>query len=149
MKRFILILAAVLLGKMSAHAVTPQPVALPPSVVTSSFTLAGGTATVTASTPTSVGPYSSGYYNYISHIHLEMYATGTLTGGATPVVCTTTNLNGIKIYLPTAAATGSETVIDMPLDNPMQGTQASQVTLSCPGQPSVIYNLILTYYQGS
>jgi hypothetical protein len=150
MKRFILIFAGIIaFARLPGYALTPQPTTLPPSVVTSSFTLAAGTATVTASTPTAVGPYSLGYYNYISHIHVEMYATGTLTGGATPVVCTTTNLNSIKIYLPTAAATGSETVIDMAFDNPIQGTQGSQVTVSCPGQPSVIYNVLLTYYQGS
>ncbi len=151
MKRFILILAGILaFARLPGHATPiPTPTTLPPSVVTSSFTLVAGTATVTVSTPTSIGAFSSGYYNYISHIHLEMYATSTLTGGATPVTCTSTNLGGLTLNLPTAAATGTVYLLDMPFDNAMQATQGSQVIITCPGRPNVIYNLIVAYYQGS
>lgn len=150
MKRFVLIFIGLLALALRVNATPlPMPTMLPPSIVTSSFTATAGTATVTITTPTSVGPYSAGQYTYISHIHIEMYAGATLTGGAIPVTCTTTNLGGTVFKLPSAAATGTVIVLDMPFDNPIQGLQGSNVAISCPGQPSTIWNVIVNYFQGS
>ncbi len=150
MKRFVLIFAGILaFARLPGYCLTPQPTTLPPSVSVSSVSTAAGQASITITTPTSVGPYSSGQYTYISHIHVEMYATGTLTGGATPVTCTTTNLQSLALKFPTAAATGTVSVVDMALDNALQGTQGSNVTITCPATASVIWNVVLTYFQGS
>jgi hypothetical protein len=121
-----------------------------PSLIISSASAAGGQAQVILSSPTAASANSSGFYNYITHIHIEMYATGTLTGGATPVVCTTTNLTttpGIRFQ--TAEATGTEQVYEMDFASPIQAAQASQVAITCPGTASTIWNIVVTYFQAS
>ncbi len=119
------------------------------TIVTSSATASGGQGLVTLSTPTTPSTSSSGYYNYISHIHIEMYAVSTLTGGATPVNCTTTNLPTTPVFkFQTAEATGTEQTLDMDFAYPIQANQGFQVVITCPATSNVIWNMVVTYYQG-
>jgi hypothetical protein len=152
MKKILMIIAAILLCKLSAQATsTIQPFVLPTAVSISSTAIAGAGATVVITTPTAVGVYSTGYYNYIAHLHIEMYATGTLTGGATPVTCTTTNLPGNPVFkFPTAAATGTMYVVDQVFDNALQSTAGgTNTTIVCPATASVIWNVQVNYFQGN
>lgn len=155
MKRFmtqnLLIIAGILMYCQIPVQATPipTPVILPASVSISSVGVSGGAATLTISTPTSgVGPYSAGYYTYVSHIHIEGYMTASSTASVTPMTCTTTNLQSLAFNFAMNQSTGTLLVIDMPLDNPIQGTIASNVAVSCPAKAGVLWNLILTYFQG-
>lgn len=145
MKRLIVILAALFVCKAAQAAV--QPVSLPFSVSASSTGIASSTITVTVTTPTSSGFYSTGYSNYVSHLRIEQYAAGTLTGGATPLTCTTTNLPGNPTFkFPTAMATGTVSVLDIALDNPLAPSVSGNIAVSCPGATNVIWNILLVYY---
>lgn len=125
----------------------PQPVTITPSVIVSSVSVSGGQAQVLVTSPTTTSPFSTGYSNYITNIHIEYYAAGTLTGGSTPVTCTTTNLpSGMVLKFPTAEATGTEAVTDMQFANPLQVNSGSQFTLTCPGTASVIWNVEVGYF---
>jgi hypothetical protein len=152
MKRFILILAGIIVYmQMPVSAVTSLPSTLPPAITVSSVTaLASAIATVTITTPTSVGPYSTGNYTYITHLHVVAYATGTTLGSATPVTCTLTGVTGSPILrFPTAMAIGTQTVIDLAFDNALQSTIASNVVISCPATAGVMWDMLVAYYQGS
>lgn len=150
MKRFILILGLLALAKMPGYCLTPQPVALAFSTSASSVTAAAGIATVTISTPVATA-YSTGVNTFVTHIHIEMYATGTLTGGATPVTCTTTNLPGNPVFkFQTAEATGTDQIIDLDFASPLMATNSALNTVvSCPSTASVIWNIVVNYYQAS
>lgn len=149
MKRFIMLLAVLLTCKFAQAATsTVQPFVLPAVVSVSSISLTSSAATVTISTPTGIGAYSTGYYNYLSHVRIEMYAASALTGGATPTTCTTTGLQSLAFKMPTALAVGALYIVDLPLDNPLQAAQASNVVISCPATTNVIWNIVGTYYQG-
>lgn len=154
MKKYIAIIGFLFVSSYAFAGGTsmPSPIVVPTSSIISSATVAvDGGVTVIVSSPTSgVGPYSTGYYNYITNIHIEMYAAGTLTGGATPNTCTTTNLpNNPTFKFPTASATGTTVVTDMQFANPLQANQASQVTIVCPLATNVMWNVIVGYYQAS
>lgn len=124
-----------------------QAVNVPYTVnVTSASAGANGSVTVTITTPTATSPFSTGYYNYITNIHIEMYATGTLTGGSSPVKCTTTNLGGLQYLFQTAEATGTEQVYDVQYANPLQSTQAAQTVITCPATASVLWNINVAYF---
>lgn len=146
MKKSYLLLA--LLGSWACAAPAPLSITVTPTVVASSTTLlATGVGSSSTTTPSGGGPFTTGYSQYLTHIHIEMYATGTLTGGATPVKCFTLGLPTQQFFLfPTAAATGTTTVIDIPYDNPVQGNPGSIVNLTCPGAASVLWNIALTYF---
>ncbi len=149
MKRFILIIAGILaMARMPGHCITPQPVVLPYATMASSVTAAAGIATVTISSQVAT-VYSTGLNTYITHLHIEMYATGTLTGGATPVTCTTTNLPGsLVLKFQTAEATGTDQIIDMDFASPVQASNpAVNTVVSCPSTASVIWNIVVGYYQ--
>lgn len=149
MKRFGLMVGALLLTSFG-YSMTPMPVTLPYATMASSVTAAAGIATVTISTPVAT-TYSTGVNTYITHIHIEMYATGTLTGGATPVTCTTTNLPGSPVFkFQTAEATGTDQIIDLDFATPVQASNsAANTVVSCPSTASVIWNVVVGYFQQS
>lgn len=87
---------------------------------------------------------------YITRIQIIQYAAGALTGGATPVTVTTTNIPGTPTFtFPTAQAIGvnyEQNVepskdIEAILDN-------TAVTIVCPATTSVIWRVNVWYYNG-
>lgn len=119
-----------------------------PITIVSSVTVAGALAVSSATASTSNG---FAQFNYITNVHIEMYATGTLTGGATPVTCTSSNIPGNPVWkFPTAAATGTVTITDMQFANALKSTTSNTVTsITCPATASVIWNITLGYYQSN
>lgn len=149
MKKFLLILGLMSISKIG-WCLTPQPVVIAPSVSISSVGISGAQAQITITTAPGSGYNSTGWYNYLTNIHIEMYAVGTLTGGATPVTCTTTGLpTAVAFKFPTAAATGTNTVTDIQFANPLQGTAGTNVVITCPATASVIWNMQVMYFSGS
>jgi hypothetical protein len=128
---------------------TPTPILIPSALNVSSASTSGAPAQITIATPTSVGPYSSGYYNYITNVHIEEFAAANLTGLAGPLLCTSTALNGVQWGFSTVTSSGVVNTTDVQYANPLQGTQASTVFISCPAATNVKWNINVGYYQGS
>lgn len=151
MKKFLMLIGFLSVSTYAHAGSTPQPIIIPSSIIVSSVTAgAGGTATVTISTPSAPSTLSAGGYTYISNIHIEMYSTSTLTAVATPVSCTSTGLPTNVTYLfQTAQAAGTEQLLDMQFANPLVSSQATQVTFTCPATSNVKWNLQVAYFQSN
>lgn len=147
MKKILFVLAVLFLTSKGYSAPIPLPIVIQPSISVSSVSIAGAQAQILIATPTAQSANSTGYYNYLTSIRIEYYATSTLTGGATPITCVSTNLPGNPVFkFPSAEATGTEAVTDLQFANPLQATQASQITITCPGTASTLWNMTATYF---
>lgn len=151
MKKYLMILAGILVYGAKAEAQPlPLPVVIPSIITVSSFTAASGTtATVTISSPVAT-TYSTGLNTYVTNVHIEMYPTATLVGAAGPVKCTSTNLNSVAWSFNTNISSGTVQVMDMQFANPIIAPNAAiNTVVSCPGTTSIIWNVIVGYFQAS
>lgn len=127
----------------------PTPVVLPFSVIiASASTIANTQAQVTMSSPTNSGAYSTGYYNYISNVHIDASYTGGTVGATLPLSCTTTNVSGSPSFkFPPALSTGTLQALDTKFLFPVQSTNsASQTSITCPATANVMWNIIVGYF---
>lgn len=150
MKKLLLSLSFVLGFNGVSHAGVQSVLAvITPSVVISSASAAANTqAQILITTGTTNSPFSAGLYNYVSHIHIEMYPTATLVGAGGPVYCTSVGLSGNpKFGFSTNITSGTMVVTDVPYDNPIQGAQAANTTITCPATTSIIWNMSANYFQ--
>lgn len=151
MKKLLIVLGCVSLSHFSFAWVNPQAVLVPPSVNVSTAPAAGTAGTVTLSTP-SAGAFSSGYFNYVTDVHIDMYpANSSIAGGngGKPVYCTSTNLPGSPQWMfSTVVTSGTVITEDFQYANPLQGTQGSQVQITCPAATNASWNINVGYYQG-
>lgn len=83
----------------------------------------------------------------LNTIEIVAYSTAARTGTATPVIVTTTNMNGLTFWFSTAAAIGTlERVVFQPKE-PFDGpTQATSMTIVCPATTSVMWRLNVSYH---
>jgi hypothetical protein len=86
--------------------------------------------------------------NRLAYLQIVMYAAAALTGGATPVVVTTTGLpNSPAFTFPTALAVGQTVEEKYEGVLPMIATGANTaVTIVCPATPNVIWRVNAAYY---
>ena len=114
-----------------------------PSALTVTATGASGAA-VTLTLP-AVG----GQFHYITHIRVQLYAAAARTGGAAPVVVTSTNLPGSLAYtFETAQAIGTsvERVTELS-GNPLKSSAAGvATTIVCPVASGGIWRVTAHYY---
>lgn len=91
----------------------------------------------------------AGVVNYLSFFQIVMYATAARTGSATPVVVTTTGIDGTPSFTwPTAAAIGTTFEQKYEGHAPIQGTAANTtMTIVCPATTNVIWRVTATYFQ--
>jgi hypothetical protein len=92
-------------------------------------------------------PAVASQFHYITHIEILKYAVGALTGGATPVTVTTTNLPGTPAFtFETAGAIGT---IVRTLYEPTKSLRSSTVntatTIVCPATTNVIWRVNVWY----
>jgi hypothetical protein len=92
-------------------------------------------------------PAVAGQFHYITHIEITKYATAAITGGATPVLVTTTDLPGNPVFtFETAQAVG--TVVNRVYE-PSKPLKSSTVntatTIVCPATTSVIWRVNVWY----
>lgn len=84
-------------------------------------------------------------FAYLQRVEVVQYAVAALTGGATPVTVTTTNLNGAAFTFPTAQAIGLN--YPVVLEGPVKGAAAATaITIVCPATTSVIWRVNATYF---
>lgn len=83
----------------------------------------------------------------ITHIEIVAYANATRTGGANPIIVTTTNMGGLVFWFATTAAIGTlERVIYQPKE-PLDGqTTGSAMTVVCPGTTGVMWRVNSSYH---
>lgn len=151
MKKFVIQLGFLFISSLCYAGSTIQPVIVPPSVNISSVSCNACGAQISIASSTNVGPFSSGSYTYLTNVHLEMYASQTQMGpgGAKPVLCTSTGLpNTPEWFFPVVVTSGTVTTMDTQYANPLQGTQATAVVITCPGTNGATWNMNVGYYQG-
>jgi hypothetical protein len=91
---------------------------------------------------------AAGKFTYLTYLQIIMYAAAALTGSATPVVVTTTNLPGsLAFTFPTAAAIG--TIVEEKSEGValMKGSAAATaITIVCPATTGVIWRVNGAYF---
>ena len=148
MKKLFVIISLIFCYRSAYAGSTMQPVLIPPAVNISSVSAqTGGQAQVLITTPTSSGAYSSGYFTYLTDVHIEMYPTSTLVGAGGPVYCTSAGIGGTPEWgFSTNASSGTVVITDVQYANPLQATQATNVTITCPATSNVKWNMNVSYY---
>lgn len=92
----------------------------------------------------------SGQFHYISFLEITMYATAARTGGAAPVVCTTSNFSvPLAFTFDTAQAVGVAVERIHPFQHPIKSAVSNTLTsINCPATASVIWRVNMGYYSG-
>jgi len=93
-------------------------------------------------------PALAANFNYLIGFSIEQYATAALTGGATPVLVTTTGILGTPTYtFSTALAIGAMERVNVFPSAPIKGTAVNTAaTIVCPATTSVIWRVNAYYY---
>jgi hypothetical protein len=116
-----------------------------PSTLHATVTAAAGVAA------TLTLPAVSGLFHYITNIKIEKFAAALLTAAATPVLVTTTNMPGSRVYTIDASAQAQGTTIKEREDatTPVKSSAAgTATTFIAPATPNVIWRLSVDYYLG-
>lgn len=123
--------------------VVVRNVPVPASLVATGVGASGAGVTITLSAVAS-------QFHYITGIQIQMYAVAALTGGATPVQCTTTNIPNTPVTdFPTAAAIGTMVTSNVFQSSslPVKSTTVNtNTTVVCPATTNVIWVVTATYY---
>lgn len=121
-----------------------------------SVTLSPTTLWVTATAATGVAATASlpavvGQFHYITAIDIQLYATAARTGGATPVIVTSTNLPGSPAFnFPTAQVIGAIDRYDIPLMTPIKSSVANTITtIAAPIATTGLWRINVGYYTGA
>lgn len=96
-------------------------------------------------------PNVAGQFHYISSIRISAYNVAARTGGATPVVCTTTNIPGsLAFTFGSAGAIGTTESQQVELGgNPLKSSVANTTTtIVCPATSNVIWR-VTAFYQAA
>jgi hypothetical protein len=105
-------------------------------------------AASTAATLTLPAP-GAGLFHFITRIIVQRHASALLTAGATPVLVTTTNLPGSRVFsIPAdAAAAGSVYSEEVSPSNPLRSSAANTATtIVAPLTTGVIWRMTADYY---
>lgn len=107
--------------------------------------VATNTGAAAAAVTLTIPAAPAGLSVYVQRLEVTQYATAALTGGATPVLVTTTQLNSLALTFPTGQAVGVNfpVVVEGPLK---ADTAATAVTIVCPATTSVIWRVVATYF---
>lgn len=118
-----------------------------PSPATLAVTATGAAAAAVTATL----PAVAGQYHYISAIQILAYATAAKTGGATPVVVTTTNLPGTPAFtFPSAMAIGTATEQRFEFDVPLRSSAVNTATtIVAPVNATAIWRINVFYRTGA
>jgi hypothetical protein len=104
-----------------------------------------------AAAVTATLPLVTGQFHYITLLEIRMYAAAALTGAATPVVVTSTNLPGANAWtFTTAAAIGTAEAQVYAFPTPVKSSVvATATTIVAPGTTGVIWRINVYYYAAS
>lgn len=94
-------------------------------------------------------PAIAGQFHYLTYLSIVRYATAAVTGTATPILVTSSNLPGSPVWtFARAQAVGTTDTQTLPLaGNPLRSLVLSTAsTIACPGTASVIWRVTAIYY---
>ncbi len=117
----------------------------PASLIVTNTAATGAAVTATLAAP------GAGLFHYITRINILKYATAAVTGIATPVLVTSTNIPGpVAWTTPTAQAIGTVYETDVESSSSIKSTTANTATtIVAPVQTGVIWRITVYYYTGS
>ena len=116
---------------------------------TPSTTSVTNTGAAAAAVTLTIAAAGAGLFHYISHIEISKFATAVLTAAATPVLVTTTNLNGNPTidFSAGAEAQGTQVVRQIAPAIPIKSAVANTATtIVCPATTSIIWRVSVFYY---
>lgn len=126
------------------YAITTLPYPATLSVTATGAAAAGVTLTIPAG--------GVGLFHYITRIIVQRFATAALTAGAAPVLVTTTNMPGTRVFSFPADAALQGTIYSEVIEpsQPLKSTAANTATtIVCPATTSVIWRVTADYYLGA
>lgn len=91
----------------------------------------------------------AGQFHYLTSLKITKYATAAVTGTATPILVTSTNLPGSPVWtFARAQAIGTTDIQDLELGgNPLKSSAVNTATtIVCPATTSVLWRVTATYY---
>ena len=92
-------------------------------------------------------PAVASSFHYVSNIRIVMYNVAARTGGAAPIVITSTNLNSLSWTFPSAGAIGTNYEITDVCPIPLKSvTVNTATTIVCPATTNVIWRVSVTYF---
>lgn len=94
-------------------------------------------------------PAILGQFHYISHLTITRYATAAVTGTATPILVTSTNLPGSPVWtFARAQAIGTTDIQTLVLPGAALKSSVANTatTIVCPATASVLWRITATYY---
>lgn len=128
-------------------------IADPEGVVGTTAATKGVTATgAAAAAVTLTLPAVAGKFHYITEIQVVKFATALLTAGATPVLVTTTNLDGAPALSFTAAASaaGTSEVQQFEPALPIRSAVVNTATtIVCPATTATIWRVTVFYREAA
>lgn len=134
---------ATIRASMADYAITAIPY---PATLTATQTgLAGAAVTLT------VAAGGAGLFHYFTRILVQRHTSALLTAGTTPVLVTTTQLNGRVFSIPAdAAAQGTVYSEIVEPSQPIKSQTANTATtIVCPATTGVIWRVTADYYLGA
>lgn len=130
-------------GSAGDNIVYAKPI---PSVLTVTITAATGVI-ATATLPSG----GTGMFHYITRIIVQRHTSALLTAAATPVLVTTTNMPGSRVFsIPADAAPQGQVYTEIVEPNvPIKSsTAATATTIVAPATTGVIWRITVDYYIG-
>jgi hypothetical protein len=108
---------------------------------------AAASAAVTCTLPAA----GAGLFHYITRINIMKYATAAMTGAATPIIVTSTNLPGSLAWTtPTALAIGTQYETDVQGSSPLKSLASNTITtIVAPVNTSAIWRINVYYFTGT
>jgi hypothetical protein len=128
--------------------VDPQgALSVAPRAADLAVTAVGGTGNAVTCTLPAAGP---GQHHYIGEIQITKYATAAISGNATPITITTTNLPGSIAYtFETAQAIGTNSTRNNEYALPLKSLTANTATtVVCPAVTNSLWRVTVSYYAG-
>lgn len=130
-------------GRVTLYDSAGNPLAsgsAPSALAVTGTAAAGAGVTVTL-------PAVASQFHYLTLVEIRQYAAAALTGGATPVIVTSTNLPGSPAWtFQTALAIGtSEVQLYVPVTPLRSAVVNTNTTIVCPATPNVIWRVNVFY----
>lgn len=111
-------------------------------------TWVNATAATGSAVTATLAAAGAGLFHYITAIEIQLYATSARTGGATPLVVTTTNLTGSPAWtFSTAQAIGATETLAQIFGSPLKTTTANTATtIVAPAATTGLWRINVAYF---
>jgi hypothetical protein len=131
-------------GLVNVYNGSSNPLFVTPADADHSVTATAATGVAVTATLTA----SANQYHHITALEITAYTTAARTGGATPVLVTSTNLPGANVWdFATAAAVGTTDRQFYAFNNPYRSNAiGTNTTIVCPATTGIIWRVNVYYF---